>query len=309
MSGVRGDSIFFVYFFLTSATIAASLVLGISLLEWTVVILALTVVLSAEMFNQSVKALFAVRGRPVDDAARTALRIGFRRRLCRHRRVDFDHRLDLGQSRYRDVSGKLTREAQPCRRKREGLPSTDAESGLTLLAALRKWLPGTSWSAARKLLAGRHVLVNDALCLDEARRMTSGEAVTLYQAAVASPPSARDVRLVWLDSEVIVVDKPAGMTTLRHAAERSWTREENSANPRWMICFRILPPGTKSRRRAVTGPPPASFGPPHRPRHERPRRFCQKHRRAAGLDPAIQGPHDRTHVSGRRARTRRRRQN
>ena len=44
---------------------------------------------------------------------------------------------------------------------------TDAESGLTLLAALRKWLPGTSWSAARKLLAGRHVLVNDALCLDE----------------------------------------------------------------------------------------------------------------------------------------------
>ena len=107
MSGVRGDSIFFVYFFLTSATIAASLVLGISLLEWTVVILALTVVLSAEMFNQSVKALFAVRGRPVDDAA-NGLANRIRRRLCRHRRVDFDHRLDLGQSRYRDVSGKLT---------------------------------------------------------------------------------------------------------------------------------------------------------------------------------------------------------
>ena len=51
MHGVRGDSVFFVYFFLTSATIAASVVLGISLLQWTVVILALTVVLSAEMFN------------------------------------------------------------------------------------------------------------------------------------------------------------------------------------------------------------------------------------------------------------------
>ena len=61
--------------------------------------------------------------------------------------------------------------------------------------------------------------------------MTSGEAVTLYQAAVASPPSARDVRLVWLDSEVIVVDKPAGMTTLRHAAERSWTRERKLRQP------------------------------------------------------------------------------
>ncbi|HUE16410.1 MAG TPA: diacylglycerol kinase [Planctomycetaceae bacterium] len=76
MHGVRGDSIFFVYFFLTSATIAASVVLGISLLQWTVVILALTVVLSAEMFNQSVKSLFAALGRPADDATRTALRIG-----------------------------------------------------------------------------------------------------------------------------------------------------------------------------------------------------------------------------------------
>ena len=67
MHGVRGDSIFFVYFFLTSATIAASVVLGIASLQWTVVILALTVVLSAEMFNQSVKSLFAALGRPADD--------------------------------------------------------------------------------------------------------------------------------------------------------------------------------------------------------------------------------------------------
>lgn len=74
--GVRGDSIFFVYFFLTSATIAASLVLRISLLQWTVVILALTVVLSAEMFNQSVKSLFVSMGRPADESAKAALRIG-----------------------------------------------------------------------------------------------------------------------------------------------------------------------------------------------------------------------------------------
>jgi len=76
MHGVRGDSIFFVYFFLSSVTIAASVVLGISLLQWTIVILALTVVLSAEMFNQSVKSLFAALGRPVDESTRTALRIG-----------------------------------------------------------------------------------------------------------------------------------------------------------------------------------------------------------------------------------------
>jgi diacylglycerol kinase len=74
--GVRGASIFFVYFFLSSATIAASVVLELSLLEWTVVILALTVVLSAEMFNQSVKSLFAALGHPADESTKAALRIG-----------------------------------------------------------------------------------------------------------------------------------------------------------------------------------------------------------------------------------------
>jgi len=76
MHGVRGDSIFFVYFFLTSATVAASLVLVISLLQWAVVILALTVVLAAEMFRQSVRSLLVGTGRAEDESARTALRIG-----------------------------------------------------------------------------------------------------------------------------------------------------------------------------------------------------------------------------------------
>lgn len=75
MQGIRGDSAFFVYFFLSSATVAACVVLGISLIQWTIVILALTLVLSAEMFNQVLKALLLGFGRPVDDAARAALRI------------------------------------------------------------------------------------------------------------------------------------------------------------------------------------------------------------------------------------------
>ena len=46
------------------------LVLRIALFRWTVVILALTVVLSAEMFNQSVKSLFHSLGRPADESGR-----------------------------------------------------------------------------------------------------------------------------------------------------------------------------------------------------------------------------------------------
>jgi diacylglycerol kinase len=75
MTGIRNDSAFFVYFFLSSATIAACVVLGISLIQWTVVILALTLVLSAEMFNQVLKALLVGVEHPLDDAARAALRM------------------------------------------------------------------------------------------------------------------------------------------------------------------------------------------------------------------------------------------
>jgi 23S rRNA pseudouridine1911/1915/1917 synthase len=82
------------------------------------------------------------------------------------------------------------------------------QSGLTVLAALRQWLPGQSWSAVRKLVADRHVVVNGSLCLDEARRIKTGETVTLYGSQLRPPPTKGDVPVVWLDRDVIVVDKP-----------------------------------------------------------------------------------------------------
>ena len=60
---------------------------------------------------------------------------------------------------------------------RQRFVAAEPHSGRTVLAALRIWLPGQSWSDLRKLLAARRVLVNDALCLDEARRLAAGERV------------------------------------------------------------------------------------------------------------------------------------
>jgi 23S rRNA pseudouridine1911/1915/1917 synthase len=105
------------------------------------------------------------------------------------------------------------------------------QSGLTVLAALRQWLPGASWSAVRKLLADRQIAVNGSLCLDEARRIKPGETVTLYGSQLQPPPCKSDVRVVWLDQDVIVVDKPTGMITLRHASERNWTEEKKRRQP------------------------------------------------------------------------------
>jgi len=51
--GFRGDSTFFVHFFLGSLVIVAAAVLGISFVHWILLVLALTVVLSAEMFNSA----------------------------------------------------------------------------------------------------------------------------------------------------------------------------------------------------------------------------------------------------------------
>ena len=74
--GVRADSSFFVFFFGGSIVVAGGFVLGLSLMQWTVIVLALTMVLSAEMFNQVVKALLHSIGHHFSRPAQKALRIG-----------------------------------------------------------------------------------------------------------------------------------------------------------------------------------------------------------------------------------------
>lgn len=73
--GVRGDSTFFVYFFTTSVTIAGGFVLGLSLIEWVLVVLAITLVLSAEMFKQVLNAVWRNVGHHFQHEAHQALRI------------------------------------------------------------------------------------------------------------------------------------------------------------------------------------------------------------------------------------------
>jgi len=74
--GFRGDSSFFVYGFAGTACVAASLVLGVPLVEWVVLLLAVTLVVSIEMLNQTVKTV--VEGLPDPDPrlVRKAKRLG-----------------------------------------------------------------------------------------------------------------------------------------------------------------------------------------------------------------------------------------
>jgi diacylglycerol kinase len=55
--GVRGQSSFFVHFFITVAVVAAGAILRVSLVEWCLLLLCITGVMTAEMFNSALESM------------------------------------------------------------------------------------------------------------------------------------------------------------------------------------------------------------------------------------------------------------
>jgi 23S rRNA pseudouridine1911/1915/1917 synthase len=96
---------------------------------------------------------------------------------------------------------------------------TAEHDGLTLAAALRKLLPGQSWEQVRRLIAARKVQVQGNLCLDPQRRVKAADVVKLFPRPLPRPVSLEDIRLVYVDAHLVVVDKPAGLTSVRHREE------------------------------------------------------------------------------------------
>src|SRR5262245_41113107 len=76
VGGVRADGVFFVHFFGISLVLAAAIVLRVGWIEWLAMTACLTIVLTAEMFNQALKSLAQPDDRPCDHAAKRALAMG-----------------------------------------------------------------------------------------------------------------------------------------------------------------------------------------------------------------------------------------
>lgn len=108
---------------------------------------------------------------------------------------------------------------------------TADEAGRTILALLRAWLPDRSWSQVRRLVDSRRVRVSQQLCLDHARRVAEGEPVALLEHPAPPPPSRTDIVIRFCDAHLVVVEKPAGMTTLRSPEEKHWSRERRALQP------------------------------------------------------------------------------
>jgi 23S rRNA pseudouridine1911/1915/1917 synthase len=110
-------------------------------------------------------------------------------------------------------------------------PIAAFQAGVTLAAVLRSRLPGQSWKQVRQLIGARHAKVNGELCLDPARRLKEGDRVELLERPAPRPRQAEAVVIRHLDEHVVVVEKPSGISTVRHPLERDWTARRKALAP------------------------------------------------------------------------------
>jgi 23S rRNA pseudouridine1911/1915/1917 synthase len=93
--------------------------------------------------------------------------------------------------------------------------------------------------------------------MDEGRRLADEDVVKVLGQSAPKPPSEQDVRLQYLDAHLVVVEKPSGVTSTRHAEERTWPQRRRQLRPTLeemlpLIIAKVDP--SVRRRRGV--PPP-----------------------------------------------------
>lgn len=97
------------------------------------------------------------------------------------------------------------------------------DSQPAILAAVRSNMPDKpSWSAVRKLMNARRIAIGGVLCVDEGRRLSAGEQVTIADRPYPAPPTDSDVNIRYVDQDIVIVEKPSGMVTLRRSTELHW---------------------------------------------------------------------------------------
>ena len=102
----------------------------------------------------------------------------------------------------------------------------------TVVATLRKLMPNQpSWSSVRRLLSSRLVAIGGVLCVDEARRLTAGEVLTVSSSPYPAPPTDKDVKICHVDKEIVVAEKPSGMITLRRSTDLNWSWARKNLQP------------------------------------------------------------------------------
>jgi 23S rRNA pseudouridine1911/1915/1917 synthase len=108
---------------------------------------------------------------------------------------------------------------------------TAEQGGITLAALLRLQLAGQSWSQIRRLVETRRVRVGGEVCPDAARRLREADVVELLVRPEVKPGTREPIVIRYLDPHLVVVEKPTGLSTVRHPSERGWNERRKSLSP------------------------------------------------------------------------------
>ncbi|HWE04650.1 MAG TPA: RluA family pseudouridine synthase, partial [Tepidisphaeraceae bacterium] len=106
-----------------------------------------------------------------------------------------------------------------------------ALAGQTLAAVVRRSFGSLTWNQTRQLIAARRVRVDASVCLDDARRLKVAEKIDVLAASSARPAAEMAVRIVHRDADLVVVEKPPGIQTVRRIEERNWSDERKQRQP------------------------------------------------------------------------------
>jgi 23S rRNA pseudouridine1911/1915/1917 synthase len=96
------------------------------------------------------------------------------------------------------------------------------DAGQTVAALLKKWLPDTPWSKARRLVESGKVRVGSEVETDSARRLREGTEVVVDEKAPRPVPKL-DGTIVFEDAHVVVLDKPSGISSVPYEKRESGT--------------------------------------------------------------------------------------
>lgn len=100
--------------------------------------------------------------------------------------------------------------------------TTPADAGTTLAAFVRERL-GSSWNRARQHVATGKVFVDGVRSIDVGLRLAAGQTVALRMNAPRPRAPGRAVRIVHEDAHVVIIDKPAGVSSVPYEERESGT--------------------------------------------------------------------------------------
>lgn len=107
----------------------------------------------------------------------------------------------------------------------------DSDEGSALERAIKKRQTDWSWGDVRDSIRRRKVQVNGNLCLDPVRKVNHKDVIKLWNESLPKPIEATDIRIVYVDEFLVVVEKPAGITSVRHFEERNLSEKRRQLQP------------------------------------------------------------------------------